>query len=129
MELDFEHKSAAHCETGVIVNLLRFYGFDISEPMIFGLSSGLFFSHMPFVKLAGMAVTSFRTFPGVLFSRVARLLGANDFRFVKRTVLFAHAICKIGGHGCYFFPHVSGRVIFKSGAFAGIQKKRQTFFQ
>jgi len=75
MELDFEHKSAAHCETGVIVNLLRFYGFDISEPMIFGLSSGLFFSHMPFVKLAGMAVTSFRTFPGVLFSRVARLLG------------------------------------------------------
>jgi len=75
MILDFEHQPAAHCETGVIANLLRFYGFSISEPMIFGLSSGLFFSHMPFVKMAGMAVTSFRTFPGVLFSRVARLLG------------------------------------------------------
>jgi hypothetical protein len=75
MTLDFEHKPAAHCENGVIANLLRFYGFDITEPMIFGLASGLFFSHIPFVKLAGMAVTSFRTFPGVLFSRVARLLG------------------------------------------------------
>jgi hypothetical protein len=75
MVLDFEHKPAGHCENGVIGNLLRFYGFDISEPVIFGLSSGLFFSHMPFIKLAGMPVTSFRTFPGVLFSRVMRLLG------------------------------------------------------
>jgi hypothetical protein len=77
MKLDFEHQPAAHCETGVIANLLRFYGFSIPEPMIFGLSSGLFFSHMPFIKMAGMAVTSFRTFPGVLFSRVAGLLGFN----------------------------------------------------
>jgi hypothetical protein len=75
MILDFEHKPAAHCENGVINNLLRFYGFDISEPMIFGLSYGLFFSHMPFVKLSGVAVTSFRSFPTVLFSRITRLLG------------------------------------------------------
>lgn len=75
MEIEFNHKIAAHCENGVIANMLRFYGFDVSEPMIFGLSYGLFFSHMPFVKLAGQAVTSFRTFPGVLFSRVTKLLG------------------------------------------------------
>ena len=75
MELNFDHKPSAHCENGVISNMLRFYGFNISEPMIFGLASGLFFSHMPFVKLSGMAVTSFRTFPGVLFSRVSKLLG------------------------------------------------------
>ena len=73
--LEFEHKSAAHCENGVISNLLRFYGFDISEPMIFGLSSGLFFAHMPFVKMSGMAFTIFRTFPGVFFSRITRLFG------------------------------------------------------
>ncbi len=80
--MEFEHRPAAHCENGVIANLLRFYGFDISEPMIFGMSSGLFFSHIPFVKLSGMAVTSFRTFPGVLFSRISRLLGFK--RQVKR---------------------------------------------
>lgn len=66
---------AAHCENGVISDMLRFYGIDLSEPMIFGLASGLFFSHMPFVKLSGMPVTSFRTFPGVFFKRVARQLG------------------------------------------------------
>ena len=87
MALDFEHKPAAHCENGVIANLLRFYGFEISEPMIFGLASGMFFSHMPFVKLSGMAVTGFRTFPGVLFSRVARLLGfkIKAKRFLNET--------------------------------------------
>ncbi|MCK9154862.1 MAG: BtrH N-terminal domain-containing protein [Paludibacteraceae bacterium] len=75
MELKFEHRPAAHCENGVISNMLRFYGFELSEPMIFGLASGMFFSHMPFVKMAGMAVTSFRTFPGILFSRISKLFG------------------------------------------------------
>ncbi|HOU67816.1 MAG TPA: BtrH N-terminal domain-containing protein [Paludibacteraceae bacterium] len=75
MELKFEHRPAAHCENGVISNMLRFYGFELSEPMIFGLASGMFFSHTPFVKMAGMAVTSFRTFPGILFSRISKLLG------------------------------------------------------
>lgn len=75
MELNFEHRPAAHCENGVISNMLRYHGIELSEPMIFGLASGLFFSHMPFVKLSGMAVTSFRTFPGVLFSRISKLLG------------------------------------------------------
>ena len=93
MKIEFEHKPAAHCETGVISNLLRFYGFDISEPMIFGLSSGLFFSHMPFIKMAGMAVTSFRTFPGVLFSRVACLLGYK--RNVKRFLNQERAMNKL----------------------------------
>jgi len=73
--LEFEHKPAAHCENGVISNLLRFYGFDISEPMIFGLSGGLFFGHMSFIKSGGLAFTTFRTFSGVLFKRVTRLLG------------------------------------------------------
>ena len=93
MKLDFEHKPAAHCENGVIANLLRFYGFDIPEPMIFGLSSGLFFSHMPFIKMAGMAVTSFRTFPGVLFSRLANLLGFK--RKVKRFLNEERAMQKL----------------------------------
>ena len=73
--LEFEHKSAAHCENGVISNMLRFYGFDISEPMIFGLSGGLFFGHMPFVKVSGLAFNTFRTFSGLLFKRVTHTLG------------------------------------------------------
>ncbi len=45
--------------------------------MILGLGSGLFFSHMPFIKLHGMAVTSFRPLPGQIFSRVMRGLGVK----------------------------------------------------
>ncbi len=75
MEINFEHRHAAHCENGVVRNLLNFYGIKLSEPMILGLGSGIFFSHMPFYRLHGMAMTSFRYFPGSIFTRVTRALG------------------------------------------------------
>lgn len=75
MELQLSHQTAAHCEDGVISALLRFHGINLSEPMIFGLASGIFFTHMPFIKMSGMPVTSFRTFPGLLFKRITKLLG------------------------------------------------------
>ena len=70
-----EHRMAAHCENGATSALLRHHGIDLSEPMIFGLASGLWFSHVPFVKMGGIPVTSFRTFPGVLFKRTTSMLG------------------------------------------------------
>ena len=75
MKIDFIHQQSAHCENGVTSNLLKFYGIDLSEPMIFGIGSGYFFSHMPFIKLNGMAVTSFRILPGWIFKRVTHRLG------------------------------------------------------
>lgn len=75
MKIDFEHRQAAHCENGVTVNLLRYYGINISEPMAFGIGSGYFFAHMQFLKVNGMAVTSFRVWPGMIFKRVTRRLG------------------------------------------------------
>ena len=78
MELDIKHKPAAHCENGTIANLLRYYGIEMSEPMVFGLSSGLFFVHIPFVKMGGIPMTAFRTFPGVLFKRITKLLGIKS---------------------------------------------------
>jgi hypothetical protein len=74
MKIDFEHKPAAHCENGVTSNMLRFYGIDISEPMVLGLGAGVFFSYMPFITLNGMPVVSFRPLPGQIFARVARRL-------------------------------------------------------
>ncbi|MFA6651194.1 MAG: BtrH N-terminal domain-containing protein [Bacteroidales bacterium] len=75
MEINFEHRHAAHCENGVVRNLLNFYGIKLSEPMTLGLGSGIFFSHMPFYRLHGMALTSFRYFPGSIFTRVTQALG------------------------------------------------------
>jgi len=85
MELNFEHKPAGHCENGVVRNLLKFYGVDMSEAMIFGLGSGIFFSHMPFYKMHGMPITSFRPLPGDIFSRVNKLLGIKIKRYKFRS--------------------------------------------
>jgi len=75
MKIDFQHNQAAHCENGVTANMLQYYGINLSEPMVFGIGSGYFFSHMSFYKLNGMYVTSFRVWPGVIFNRVTRRLG------------------------------------------------------
>ncbi len=77
MKIDFKHRQAAHCENGVTANLLRYYGIELSEPMAFGIGSGFFFSHMLFLKVNGMAVTSFRVWPGVIFKRVTKRLGIS----------------------------------------------------
>ncbi len=79
--IDFKHKQSAHCENGAVSNLLGYYGIQLSEPMVFGIGSGLFFSHMPFLKVGGIPVTSFRPLPGIIFKRISRRLGIS---FEKR---------------------------------------------
>jgi hypothetical protein len=74
MKINFEHRMSAHCENGVISNLLRYYGIELSEPMVFGIGSGIYFSYLPFYKLNGMPVTSFRPWPGLIFKRITRAL-------------------------------------------------------
>jgi hypothetical protein len=74
MKIDFEHRMAAHCENGVISNMFRYYGIDLSEALIFGIGSGIYFSYLPFYKLNGMPVTSFRPWPGLIFKRITKAL-------------------------------------------------------
>lgn len=70
----FRHYQHAHCESGVTANLLRHEGIDISEPMAFGIGAGLFFGHLPFLKIAGIPGTTYRIWPGAIFKRVAQRL-------------------------------------------------------
>ncbi len=73
----FIHFQHAHCESGVTTNLLRHYGIDISEPMAFGIGAGLFFGHLPFLKVNGTPGTTFRIWPGAVFKRTAKRLGVK----------------------------------------------------
>lgn len=75
MQIELEHRQAAHCENGVASNLFRFHGLELDEPLIFGIGSGLFFGHVPFLKVNGTPGTTFRIFPGLVFSRSAKRLG------------------------------------------------------
>lgn len=75
MILNFEHQNASHCETGIVVNLLNFYGYKFSEPVIFGISTGFYFAYMPMFKGdRGVPLVSFRTFPGTIITRTLRKL-------------------------------------------------------
>ena len=80
----FDHQQSAHCETGVISNLMRFHGLRVSEPMAFGIGSGLFYSHMPFLKLNGIPVTTYRILPGHIFKRFSRNIGVEMKRMSFR---------------------------------------------
>ena len=59
----FQHRHAAHCESGVASNLFSHYGATLSEAMAFGLSSALSFAYLPFVKLTGFPLIAYRMPP------------------------------------------------------------------
>lgn len=73
----FSHHQHAHCESGVTSNLLKHSGIEISEPMTFGIGAGIFFGHLPFVKVSGIPGTTFRIWPGYIFKRVTQRLGVK----------------------------------------------------
>lgn len=75
MKIDFEHKQSAHCENGVASNLMRFNGFEVSEPMVFGIGSGLLFCYIPFIKLDGAPLITYRAMAGFIFKRFAKRVG------------------------------------------------------
>lgn len=75
MNINFEHRQSAHCENGVISNLLNHRGVAISEPMAFGIGSGLFFVYLPFIKVNFAPGFSYRPMPGKIFRRLAKRLG------------------------------------------------------
>ncbi|MBP9793057.1 MAG: BtrH N-terminal domain-containing protein [Flavobacterium sp.] len=75
METNFKHHQSAHCENGVASNLLKYNGIDISEPMIFGIGSGLFFFYFPWLKVNHAPAISYRPMPGSIFNKAAKRLG------------------------------------------------------
>lgn len=75
MQTNFTHHQSAHCENGVASNLLKFNGLNISEPMVFGIGSGLFFVYLPFLKVNYAPAISYRPLPGSIFNKLAKRLG------------------------------------------------------
>ncbi len=75
MQIQFEHIQSAHCENGVTTNLLRHSGMNkITEPLAFGIGSGLFYIQIPFLKVNNAPAFSFRTMPGMIFKRTCKSL-------------------------------------------------------
>jgi hypothetical protein len=72
---------AAHCESGTVTALLNHHGLKISEPMVFGIASGIFFAYL---KTPAMDFPTFavRSMPGQVRSKFADRTGV---KFKSRT--------------------------------------------
>lgn len=77
-KVNFQHHQHAHCESGVTANLLAHEGLQqVTEPLAFGIGAGLFFAHIPFLKVSGTPGSTFRSWPGSIFKRVTNSLGID----------------------------------------------------
>lgn len=83
MTTDFIHRQAAHCETGAISSLLQHYDLDVSEPMVFGLASGIAFAYLPMVKINGLPLVAYRMPPRMIIKSLSRRIKGLDIRFNK----------------------------------------------
>lgn len=77
LQQPFQHQQSAHCESGVMASLLTHAGLLMSEPMAFGLASGLAFAYLPIVKLSGMPLVAYRMPPKHLIKTLSKRLGAK----------------------------------------------------
>jgi hypothetical protein len=72
----FEHRMAAHCESGTVSAILRHAGMDISEPMVFGISGSIFFGYFESKKFP-FPTFVVRSRPGRIRVDLARRTGVK----------------------------------------------------
>ncbi|HNW67975.1 MAG TPA: BtrH N-terminal domain-containing protein [Bacteroidales bacterium] len=53
---EFDILEPVHCETGTVRNILHYHGYEISEPMILGIGSGIMFAYVSIIKYQGSHV-------------------------------------------------------------------------
>ncbi len=72
----------AHCETGTLVGLLNNAGYKITEAMVFGLSSGIFFGYLD-TKDFPFPTFIVRSRPGEVRENLSKILNIklNSFKF------------------------------------------------
>lgn len=117
MKLDFKHLQSAHCENGVTRSLLNNIEIDqITEPLAFGIGSGLFFCYIPLLKINNGPVIAFRVMPGLIFKRTCKALGIaierkkfsskeEAERFLNECLANGHPVgCQVGVYYLPYFP-------------------------
>jgi hypothetical protein len=117
MKIDFKHIQAAHCETGVTRNLLKNIGVEkMTEPLAFGIGSGLFFVYIPLLKINNGPAIAFRTRPGLIFKNTCNSLNITVIRkkfnskekarlFLDERLREGHAVgSQVGVYYLPYFP-------------------------
>ena len=81
MTKEFIHIPSAHCETGTASNLLRSYGLEISEPMVFGLGSGMTFAYLKQIKINGLPLIAYRMPPKMIIKLLSWRITGLKFKY------------------------------------------------
>jgi hypothetical protein len=115
MRINFDHLQSAHCENGVTRSLLKNIGIhQITEPLAFGIGSGLFFAYIPLLKINNGPVIAFRTLPGQIFKRTCKELGIpivrKKFSSKEQASVFLNECLAAGNPvgcqvGVYYLPY------------------------
>ncbi|MES2566015.1 MAG: BtrH N-terminal domain-containing protein [Bacteroidota bacterium] len=115
--LQYNHIQTAHCENGVATGLLKHHGLEfMTEPLMFGLGSGIFYIHIPFLMVNGGPAISYRSMPGWIFSRASKLLGIKvnrkkfnsekeAFDYLNKQIQLGNPVgCQVGVFNLPYFP-------------------------
>ncbi|MFC2102302.1 BtrH N-terminal domain-containing protein [Bacteroidota bacterium] len=83
--IPFNHKMGAHCESGTVTSLLNHSGLAITEPMVFGIASGIFFGYFHKHKSFTFPTFIVRNRPGDIRKNIHKRLGVKfqSFSFKK----------------------------------------------
>jgi len=113
----YTHIQTAHCENGVGTGLLRYHGLDfMTEPLLFGMGSGIFYIHIPFLMINGGPAISYRSMPGFIFSRASKSLGikvnrkkfSNEqeaYHYLNKQIELGNPVgCQVGVYNLPYFP-------------------------
>jgi hypothetical protein len=117
METNFKHLQSAHCENGVTTNLLKHAGVNqLTEPLSFGIGSGLFYIYIPFMKINNGPAIAFRAMPGLIFKRTCTSLDIPVVRkkfsspekakaFLEEQLKAGQPVgCQVGVYYLTYFP-------------------------
>ena len=74
---NFPNQRRMHCETGVLVNIMQYYGYNITERMVFGIGGGMYFLYFPLMKVQNFVLVTMRTKPGSIIRNFAKRMKIN----------------------------------------------------
>lgn len=97
----YHHQAASHCETGSVRNLLVHAGVDMSEPMVYGLGSGVAFYYLFFVKgPSTFPMIGLRNRPGGIVQQLGKLCGIRfhfkEYRSTRQAIAKANKLIDAG---------------------------------
>jgi len=66
-----------HCESGTLANMMKYYGYEISEPMAFGIGGGIYFLYFPLLRLKDSVLVVMRSRPGFIIRNFVKRMGVG----------------------------------------------------